>query len=114
MKTILFINPLKLDKFEEYKNFATEITGPRRAEFIDLLKRYHLKTSEIWHHKLGGVEYVMVRHEVDDNVDDPLKNWSTSTHPFDQWFQQQLNKLHDMEHVIPPDLLVALDTEKEK
>jgi hypothetical protein len=110
----LFINPLKTGKLEEYKAFAAEITGPRRKEFVDLLRRYHLKTSEVWHHKLGDVEYVIVRHEVENNVADPLANWPTSTHPFDQWFQQQLNNLHDMEDVIPPNLLFALDTQKEK
>lgn len=109
MKTILFINPLKPGKFDEYKNFAREITGPRKKEFIDLLKRYHLRTSEVWHHKFGEVEYVIVRHEVEENIEDPLKNWSTSMHPFDQWFQQQLTNLHDMENVIPPDLLFIYD-----
>ena len=111
MKTIVFVNPLKPGKFEEYKNFAAEITGPRKEEFIDLLKRYHLKTSEVWHHKLGDVEYVIVHHQVEDNVEDPLKNWSTSTHPFDQWFQQQLNQLHDMKNVNSPDLLFSLNIE---
>ena len=111
MKTILFINPLKPGKLEEYKVFAAEITGPRRKEFVDLLKRYHLKTSEVWHHKLGDIDYVIVRHEVENDIVDPLANWPTSTHPFDQWFQRQLNKLHDMEGVILPNLLFALDTQ---
>lgn len=114
MKIILFINPLKPGKLLEYKNFASEINGPRRKEFIDLLKRYQLKTSEVWYHKLNNIEYVIVRHEVEDHVVDPLANWPTSTHPFDQWFQQQLNNLHDMENVIPPDLLFTLDTLTEK
>lgn len=68
MKTIMFINPLKPGKMQDYKNFTIEITGPRRKEFIDLLKRYHLNTSEVWYHKLKGVEYVIVRHEVEDNI----------------------------------------------
>lgn len=113
-KTIVFVNPLKPGKFEEYKKFSAEITGRLRKEFVDLLKRYHLKTSEVWHHKLNNVEYVIVYHEVEDDVMDPLANWATSTHPFDQWFQEQLNNLHDMENVAPPDLLFSLDVEKEK
>lgn len=110
MKTILFINPLKPGKLNEYKKFAAEITGPRRKEFIDMLKRYHLRTSEVWQHKLGEIEYVSVRHEVEKGITDPLANWLTSTHPFDQWFQQQLLNLHDMENMTPPNLLFALDT----
>lgn len=113
MKTILFINPLKPGKLEEYKNFAAEITGPRKKEFIDLLNRYHLKTSEVWYHKLNGIEYVIVHHQVENNVTDPLANWPTSTHPFDQWFQQQLENLHDMENVVPPSLLFSLDTQND-
>lgn len=111
MKTILFVNPLKPGKLNEYKAFSAEITGPRRKEFVDLLKRYHLKTSEVWQHKLGDIEYVIVRHDVEEGVTNPLENWLTSTHPFDQWFQQQLLNLHDMNNVIPPNLLFSLDTQ---
>ena len=112
MKSILFVNPLRPGKLEEYKVFAAEITGPRRKEFIDLLKRYRLKTSEVWVHQLGDINYVIVRHEVENAIANPLANWLTSTHPFDQWFQQQLSRLHDMEAVIPPNLLFALDTQR--
>ena len=114
MKTILNINPLKPGKLNEYKAFAAEITGPRRKEFVELLKRYHLKTAEVWDHKLGDIEYIVVRHDVESDVTDPLANWMTSTHPFDQWFRQQLDNLHDMENVTPPNLLFSLDTQKEK
>jgi hypothetical protein len=108
MKCFLFINPLRPGKLEEYKEFAAEITGSRRKEYDDLLKRYHFKKTEVWIHKLGDIDYVIVRHEVENDIADPLASWSTSTHPFDQWFQQQLNRFHDMEGVIPPNLLFAL------
>ncbi len=112
MKTLLFINPLKPGKLHEYKAFTAEITGPRKTEFADLLKRYYLKTSEVWHHKLGEVEYVIVRHDVENDIADPLANWLSSTHPFDQWFQQQLFNLHDMENVTPPNFLFYFDPQK--
>jgi len=109
MKPILFINPMKPGKFGEYKAFVAEITGPKKSEFMDLLKRHHLNTSEVWHHQLGNLEYVIVYHEVDDNAPDPLASWASSSHPFDKWFQEQLNNLHDMEGVKLPELLFHID-----
>ena len=112
MKTILFVNPLRPGKLKEYKAFTAEITGPRVKEYTDLLKRYHLKNAEVWTHKLGDVEYVIVRHEIENNVADPLANWASSNHPFDLWFKEKLNNLHDMENVTPPNFLFSFDTEK--
>lgn len=105
MKTLLFVNPLKAGKFSEYKKFVAEITGPRKKEYVDLLKRYHLKTANVWHQKIGDKEYIIVYHEIAGEVKDPLAAWSSSTHPFDVWFKEQLNNLHDMSGITPPEFL---------
>jgi len=47
VKTLLFINPLKPGKLNAYKAFASEITGPRRVEFIDLLNGYGISVKAI-------------------------------------------------------------------
>ena len=65
------------------------------------MKRYHHKSAEVWYQKVGNKEYVVVYHEIADDVKDPLAGWATSTHPFDIWFREQLSNLHDMDEGTP-------------
>lgn len=95
MQTLVYINPLKSGKLNEYKAFAAEITGPRKKEYTDLLKRYGLKTAKVYYHKLGSKEFVIVIHNAEDDATEKLANFPTSDHPHDRWFFEQLKNLHD-------------------
>lgn len=95
MQTIIDINPLKPGKLSAYKAFAAEITGPRKKEFADLLKRYGLKNAVANHHKIRDVDFIIVVHIAEDDARERLKNFATSSHPMDQWFVEQLSQLHD-------------------
>ena len=95
MKSLLFTVPLKPNTLALYKNFAAEITGPRKQEYKELLKRYGLKTAKVWHKKRAGHEYVLIFHQAEDDALERLKRWSSSTHPFDLWFDQQLSKCYE-------------------
>ncbi|NGX45525.1 MAG: hypothetical protein K940chlam2_00680 [Chlamydiae bacterium] len=95
MKTLLFTVPLNPGMLSEYEAFAAEITGPRKKEYSELLKRYGLKTAKVWHQKLADKEYVFILHEAEDDALERLKTWSSSTHPFDLWFDEQLNKCYE-------------------
>jgi hypothetical protein len=97
MQSILFVNPLKPGKLNEYKDFMSEITGARKQEYKDLLKRYGLKTSKVYYHKLGGQEFTIVTHDIEDYAPERLAAWVSSTHPFDLWFKEQAQKLYDFE-----------------
>ena len=83
MKTLLFATCLKPDTLGVYKRFVAEITGPRKKEYSELLKRYGLKTAKVWYEKLSDRDYVMIVHEAEDDALERLENWSSSTHPFD-------------------------------
>lgn len=95
MQTIVDINPLKPGKLEAYKAFAAEITGPRKKEFAEMLKRYGLKTANAYFHKIRDVDFVVVVHEAEDDARERLKNFASSTHPMEKWFVEQLSELHD-------------------
>jgi len=97
MQTLVFVNPLRPGKLKEYKEFAAEITGPRKREYIDLLRRYGLKDAKVYYHKIGGREFVIVIHEAENDATSRLGNFASSTHPFDLWFYDQLQKLHEFE-----------------
>jgi len=97
MQTLVFINPLKPGKLNEYKAFSEENTGPRKEEYADLLKRYGLKTAKVYYHQLEGKECIVVIHDAEDDALERLAGFASSNHPYDRWFFQQLTELHDFE-----------------
>ena len=78
--------------------------GPKKNDYKDLLKRYDLNTVKIWIHTLNGKDYAMFIHEMDDDAAKRLESWSSSTHPFDQWFDKQLRDCYDIDDInaMPP------------
>jgi hypothetical protein len=113
MQTLVYINPLKAGKLNEYKAFTAENLGPRKKEYIDLLKRYGLITVKVYYHKLGGKEFVIVIHDAEDDATERLANFPTSRHSYDRWFFEQLGKLHDfdsLEGEALAELLLTFDT----
>lgn len=99
MKTLLFAMPLKPGKFGEYKKFVAEATGPRKKEYAEMLKRYGLKNVKVWHCKFESKEYMMVMHDSEEEAQKHLKEWSSSSHPFDRWFNEQILKCYDIQSI---------------
>ena len=97
MQNIVLINPLQTGKLNVFKAFMAEITGPRREEYTDLLKRYGLKNSKCVYHKLGNDEFIVVIHELESYALERLPAWITSAHPFDIWFREQSQRFYDFE-----------------
>ena len=95
MQTLLFTLPLKHGTLEKYQQFINEVTGPKKREYSAMLIRYGLKTAKIWHHKIANQDYVFVLHDAEDDALERLKSWSSSTHPFDRWFDEQLFNCYD-------------------
>ena len=97
MQEIIFINPLLPGKLNEYKAVLDQLSGERKEEYLDFLKRYGLKNSKVFYHKLNSTEFSVVKHDLEDYSQERLPGWPTSKHPFDLWFKEQLGKLHDYE-----------------
>ena len=95
MQPMLLAIPLKHGKLAAYKAFVAEITGPKKREYSDLLKRYGLTSVTVWYHKIGGKEYAMVLHNTKGDASERLKHWPSSTHPFDVWFREQLANCYE-------------------
>ena len=114
MKTLVFINPLKSGKLKEYRAFSAQNTGPRKQEYIDLFRRYGLKNVKVYYHKLGDKEFIIVIHDAEDDSAERLANFSSSKNAYDQWFVEQLEKLHDLDANPYAELLFAFDPNKDK
>lgn len=97
MPTLVYINPLKPGKLEAYKAFCKENTSIGKEKYIEMLKRYGLKNAKAWHHELNGTQFVVVYHDAEENARELLADFMTSSHPYDQWFVEQLKDLHDFE-----------------
>ena len=113
MATVLFTLPLKKGKTEAYKAFINECLGPNKNDYKDIHLRYGLNATKIWIHTLNGRDYAMFMHEMADDAAKHLEKWSSSMHPFDQWFNQNLcdcYDIEDMDHLPPqPEFLGELD-----
>ncbi len=118
MTTTLFSMPLKEGKKADYMAFLNECMGPRKSEYENLLKRYALNSIKIWTHTLNGKDYAMFIHEMGDDAEKCLENWSSSTHTFDQWFDKHLRDCYDIENFddmpAQPKFFGELDTRNKK
>lgn len=94
MQTILAVIPLKPGKLQAFKAFTAEITGPRKVEYADLLKRFGLKNAKVFYYPMDGKEFIGVLHDGEPDAIQRLKKFETSPHPFDQWFVSQLADLY--------------------
>ena len=113
MATTLFTMPLKDGKKADYMAFLNECMGPKKSEYADLLQRYGLNNVKIWIHTLNGTDYAMFIHDMDADAAKRLEGWSSSTHPFDQWFDKHLRecyKSEDLDNMPPqPEFFGELD-----
>ena len=118
MPTTLFIMPIKADKTEAYKTFINDCVTTKRKEYQDLLLRYDLNDIKMWIHTLGDKDYAIFTHEMGDNATERLATWSSSTHPFDQWFNQQLTDCYATDNAdnlaAQPTFFAALDARTSK
>ena len=95
MKSQLYTVPLKPGLLKAYKAFAAEITGPKKSEYAAFLKRHGLKNCKVWHQKLEEKDYIFIYHDVEESALQGTTGLAESTHPFDRWFIQELNKYYE-------------------
>ena len=94
-QTVLFCIPLKKRCLRQYQDFAKQ-TVERAKEYKEMLIRYDIHCAKIWHKNIGGNDYVFVYHEVGPQFKEKMKGWDISTHPFDQWFRNEMMTVYDI------------------
>ena len=97
MTTVLFAIPLKKGKTDDFKAFVKECLGPKSEDYSDLLLRYNLNSFQMWIHTIADKDYVIFTHDMGNDAKKRLEGWLTSTHPFDQWFNQQLEDCYELD-----------------
>ena len=110
MTETLFTLPLKPGKLNDYKNFMDECcNGSKKEEYKDLLIRHGLNRVKMWHRNHDGRDYIIFIHDMSDSSTETMKNWMGSTHPFDKWFNGQLENFYDHSDGSQPEFFCELD-----
>jgi len=91
--------PIKKDKVADFKSFVKELLGSKRKDYKELHLRYGIKTTKIWSHTLNDKDYIMLTHELGDDLETHIKKFTSSEHPFDLWFAKQLEGFYNIEDV---------------
>lgn len=97
MANVLFCVPLKKGCLKQYQAFAKE-TIEKEKEYRDLMARYDIHCTKVWHKNINDCDYIFVYHEVGPNFEEKMKNWETSEHSFDQWFNASMMAVCDFEN----------------
>ena len=90
-----FAAPIVPGKTEAWKEFAKEMSGPRRKEWQASRHRAGLKAETAWLQHTPHGDLVVVTLEGDD-VPKALQSWAGSKDPFDLWFNQKVQEIHGM------------------
>lgn len=84
--------PIRSGREDQARQFAQEVQGPRRAEFLAPLGRRGI-TREQWYLQSGpSGQLILVYMEATD-PSAALRDWAASEEPFDRWFKQQAGEI---------------------
>ena len=95
MNNVLFCIPLKPGHLPQFKACVASIYAEKKSEWQAMLARYDISSVKIWHKALEGREYAFVYHDIGPNFPEKIQGWENSTHPFDQWFKEQIMAVYD-------------------
>ena len=114
MAPVLFAIPIQSERYHEYEAFVKEITGTRKKEYQDMLRRYGLKNAKVWLHTFENTQYLLTMHEMTPDAPKLLQEFASSTDPFDQWFHDECLKVWDVKSFadLPkqPQFIYEMDT----
>ncbi len=97
MPATTFFVPILSGKTEEFKQIVAEVTGPRKGEYEDMLRRSGMTRFFYTLQSTPMGDFVALYVEADDPnaVTSRIIN---SDHPFDRWFKETvLNGMHGID-----------------
>jgi hypothetical protein len=94
----LVILPGKLEAWREYNS---QVNGPRRAEFEDMLRRYGFTKWMVWRQQTPMADLLISYQETTGEVGG-MMSIATSKHQFDLWFKAQVKEFTGLDLNQPP------------
>ena len=102
MAQYAFINPVIAGKMDVWKNYVTEMTGPRRQEYKESRKKAGLSVEKVWVQHTPMGDYAVVYWEAAD-IGKVFERFMQSEEPIDKWFRDKiLVGVHGMDISNPP------------
>jgi len=102
MQTMNMAFPVAKDKVKDLHLLAAELTGGRKDEFNDFLRRLNT-TEERWTvQEINGETYCLL-YLAGDDLGAAFGALATSKHPFDVWMKKQNGDVLGMDFEKPSD-----------
>jgi len=107
---VLFCRKVREGRLESAKQFVHNCIHNKSQDYIDLLKRYDLNDTRFWFYGSGGQSFMLFTHDVGPDGFSRLESWEASKHPFDAWFNDQLNDTFVTEDPAQPEYFDGIET----
>jgi hypothetical protein len=95
-----FVIPIRPEMIERDREFAAELSGPRKAEFEESRARLGITREQVWLQETPQGPMVVVCLEADD-IPGVFAGLATSQDPFDQWWRAQILEIHGLDLTQP-------------
>jgi hypothetical protein len=95
-----FVVPILPEMVERDRQFMTELTGSRRAEFEASRARLGITREQVWHQETPQGALAIVYLEA-EHMQDVFAGLATSQDPFDQWWRAQIQAIHGIDLTQP-------------
>jgi hypothetical protein len=93
MAVLVFVMPILPGKAERWRRLLQEVIETRRNAYEESRRRLGITRELAWIAQLPQEELALVYLEAADPAQ-VLATISTSAHPFDRWFREQLREVH--------------------
>lgn len=97
----IVLAPILPERLEAQLRLAEQLSGSRRAEWEDYLRRYSLTRHRSWLAQSPAGPLAVIAVE-GPGAAEMMPRFATSEHPFDRWFRAELEQNHGMRFDTPP------------
>ncbi len=91
MAVVAMALPILPDKLEAWRQYNSQVNGPRRSEFEDMLKRHGFTKWLVWRQQIPQGN-LLITYQETTSEEGGMMNIATSNHPFDVWFKEQVKE----------------------
>jgi hypothetical protein len=91
--------PILPEKSEAWQQYNSQVNGPRRSDFEDMLKRHGFTRWLVWRQKTPQSDLLIVFQEGPMSAGESI---GKSDHPFDMWLKDQVKAFTGIDLNQPP------------
>ena len=93
--------PILPGKLEAWRQYNSQINGPRRSEFEDMMRRHGFTRWLVWRQQTPQGDLLIVFQEI-KGQEITRESIRASDHAFDIWFKEQIKGITGLDLNQPP------------